>query len=61
MFISNSEQYFFSTFLDNQFHIYRTVDENGSTIYAYIIVPAVIAIVCFIVAVAHCVRFKQCK
>lgn len=38
-----------------------SVDENGSTIYTYIIVPAVIAIVCFIVAVANCKRFKQCK
>lgn len=38
-----------------------TVDENGSTIYAYIIVPAVIVIVCFIVAVANCKRFKQSK
>lgn len=38
-----------------------TVDENGSTIYAYIIVPAVIVIVCFIVTVANCKRFKQSK
>lgn len=38
-----------------------TLDKNDPTIYAYIIVPTVIAIVCFIVAKAYCKRFKQSK
>lgn len=60
-FFLNSDKYFLFSFLGNQSYIYRTLDKNDPTIYAYIIVPTVIAIVCFIVAKAYCKRFKQCK